>query len=394
MNHRITTATRRARLVARHRLGFAASDVLDAVRGVVAVHSSDPLTPHLALRARVQGFRTEDLDRELCEARSLWRLHAMRRTLFVVPADEAGIFQGAAAADVARRERRKLERWLAAELDPGEIEAWIERAERRVEAALADGAELRTSELTGAVPELSTEITVGSGKWTTRAPVSSRILFLMAMEGRIVRTRPAGSWRSSQYGWAAAAPWFGRASAALDPPVARAALARRYLTAFGPATRTDLRWWTGWTAKQTDAALAETGAAAVALEGGGAGYMLPDDLDPDPEAVGGKAPVVALLPGLDPTPMGWKERQWFLGEHAGPLFDRNGNAGPTVWIGGRVVGAWAQRPDGEVVWRLLEDVGREAAGRVEAEAAALTEWMAGTVATPRFRTPLERELAG
>ena len=39
------------------------------------------------------------------------------------------------------------------------------------------------------------------------------------------------------------------------------------------------------------------------------------------------------------TFMGWKERDWFLGEHAEPLFDRNGNAGPTVWRDGRVVGS-------------------------------------------------------
>jgi hypothetical protein len=63
---------------------------------------------------------------------------------------------------------------------------------------------------------------------------------------------------------------------------------------------------------------------------------------------------VALLPALDPTVMGWKERDWYLGGHAGDLFDRNGNAGPTVLHNGKVVGGWAQRPDGEVVYELQE----------------------------------------
>ncbi|MCA9556470.1 MAG: winged helix DNA-binding domain-containing protein, partial [Myxococcales bacterium] len=81
------------------------------------------------------------------------------------------------------------------------------------------------------------------------------------------------------------------------------------------------------------------------------------------------------------------------GEHGDPLFDRNGNVGPTIWVDGRVVGGWAQRSDGEVVVRLLEDVGRSAKRAVEARAAELGAWLDGVVTTPRFRTPLERELS-
>jgi hypothetical protein len=64
-----------------------------------------------------------------------------------------------------------------------------------------------------------------------------------------------------------------------------------------------------------------------------------------------------------------------------------------VWVDGRVVGAWAQRPSGEVVTSILEDVGAQAAELVAAEAAALTTWLNGATPTPRFRTPLERQLS-
>ena len=101
----------------------------------------------------------------------------------------------------------------------------------------------------------------------------------------------------------------------------------------------------------------------------------------------------ALLPALDPTVMGWKERAWYLGEHAPALFDRSGNAGPTVWWNGRIVGGWVQRKDGEVVFRLLEDVGAEATAAVAAEAERLAEWLGETRVLPRFRTPLERTLS-
>ena len=43
--------------------------------------------------------------------------------------------------------------------------------------------------------------------------------------------------------------------------------------------------------------------------------------------------------------------------------------------------------------RLLEDVGTEAESAVEAEAARLTDWLTPVRVTPRFRTPLERELS-
>ncbi|WP_449350734.1 DNA glycosylase AlkZ-like family protein, partial [Streptomyces shaanxiensis] len=75
--------------------------------------------------------------------------------------------------------------------------------------------------------------------------------------------------------------------------------------------------------------------------------------------------------------------------------DRSGNVGPTVWWNGRVVGGWGQRADGEIVWRLLdpEGVGPEAEAAIAVEAARLREWVRATRVRPRFRTPLEKELA-
>jgi hypothetical protein len=131
------------------------------------------------------------------------------------------------------------------------------------------------------------------------------------------------------------------------------------------------------------------GAVEVALDGD-TGYVLPDDVD----AVSEPGPWVALLPALDSTVMGWKERAWYLGEHGAALFDRNGNAGPTVWVDGRVVGGWAVDRAGNVAWKLLEDPGSEATARIEEEAGRVQAWLAGRIITPRFRSPLERELAG
>lgn len=384
-----TDQERRARLTARHHLGATATSVLDAVRGVAAFHSSDPTTPHLGLRARVPGYVAADLDTAVAETRVVCRMHAMRRTLFVIPTDDVPVFRAGAARAFAARERRRIEGWLAAELGDGYVRDRLPGIEQRVVDELAATGELSTRDLSARVEELATELTVGSGRWSARVPVSSRLLQLMAMDGRIVRAGAAGTWRSSQYRWAESDAWFGRRLAVVDEHEGRRELVRRYLAGHGPATVTDLRWWTGWTVGMTRAALASVGALEVDLGEGPVGYVLPGDVEPT-EPVSG---VVALLPSLDPTVMGWKDRAWYLGTHGGVLFDGNGNAGPTIWVDGRVVGGWTVHPGGAVVTRMLEDVGGDARGAVDEAAASLLEWLGADVVTPRFRTPLERELS-
>jgi hypothetical protein len=206
------------------------------------------------------------------------------------------------------------------------------------------------------------------------------------MEGRIMRARPRGTWISSQYRWTPTERWIPGGIPALPEGEARVELVRRWLAAFGPGTEDDVRWWTGWTLGETRKALAGAGAVEATLEDGSTGLVLPDDASALDDA---RAPWAALLPALDATVMGWKRRGFYLGEHAPRLFDRNGNAGPTVWWDGRVVGGWGQRPDATVVVELFEDVGREASVAVEAEADRVTRFVAGQRVTPRFRTPTE-----
>jgi hypothetical protein len=173
----------------------------------------------------------------------------------------------------------------------------------------------------------------------------------------------------------------------LREPAARTELVRRWLAVSGPVTIADLAWWTGLGVTKVRAAVSALDAVEVDLDGE-VGVLLPDDVDPEPPA----APWAAFLPSLDPTTMGWKRRGWYLGEHELALFDAAGNAGPTVWWDGRVVGGWTQRQGGEIVYRLLEDVGTDGTAAIENEAARLQSWLGGAVVTSRFPTPLDRKL--
>ncbi len=387
---RIGVEERRARVAVRHRLAPEArgESALDAAQAVVVLHSTDPVSVFLSTWARTDGFSTGDLEQALYEDRSVVRMLGMRRTLWVVPRDLVAVVDAACTRVIAARERKRLERSVEAagvEADPA---GWIAERLDVALTALESRGEAFTADLTRADPRLAEKVRLGSGRWQIEASAGSRLLPLLAAEGAVARGRPRGSWVNGQYRWVPIAAWLDGELERMEPATAQAELLRRWLGSFGPASETDIRWWTGWTAREARGALAAVPHVRVDL-GGATGYVLQDDLEPTPPP----APWAALLPTLDPTTMGWKQREWYLGPHGKTLFDSNGNAGPTVWWDGRVVGGWSQRLDGEIVWELLEDVGADARADVEAEAERLAAWLGDSRISPGFLPPFQRALA-
>jgi hypothetical protein len=386
---------RRRRLVRRHAISPAApaTDVVSAVETMVVQHATDPATVYLSILARCPGVKIDDVARELYERRSMVRNIAMRRTLWVMTLDTAPVVHHAASVAVAARLRRQLVKDLATgPTDPpltGDIAAWLADVEDRVAQALVDREVATANQLASDEPRLQTaQLPTTDKAYDIRRNITTRVLTLMATEGRIVRGRPRGGWTSRQHSWQTAADWWPTGVPELPESAARAILARRWLEVFGPATVADLQWWTGWSLGHTRTALAELDLAEVDLDGV-PGIVLAHDVEPEAAL----EPSAALLPALDPSPMGWQQRDWYLGPHKEVLFDRNGNVGPTVWWDGRIVGGWAVRTGGEIVWRLLEDIGADAGRAVETAAEALAPRLDGTVVVPSFRTPLERELS-
>ncbi len=385
-----STAERRARLAARHHLALSAraGTAAEVAASLIALHGTDPASVYLAIWARTGPVDAAAIDHALYEEQALIRMLGMRRTMFVVPAGLAPAIQASCTDQIAERLRRQLVQHLGQAGIGADAAGWLKEVGEATVRALtvrgtATGAELAQDE-----PRLRTQLVYAEGKsYGGPASITSRVLMLLSAEGRIVRGRPRGGWTSSLYLWSPASPGL---TGGTGPPLAtaRAELARRWLLAFGPAPVSDLQWWTGWTAGQVTAALAQLRTTEVDL-GGVPGIVLAGDEAAEPA----RQPGAALLPALDPTPMGWRERGWFLGEHGPPLFDRSGNIGPTVWWDGRIIGGWAQRKDGEIVFRLLEDAGADAVAAVAAEAERLQAWLGKVRITPRFRTPLERELS-
>ena len=386
---RVSAAERRARLVRRHHLGATGEDVATVSGDLVGLHSSDAASVYLAAHSRVRRFQARQLENALYEERSLARVLGMRRTMFVVPLRSVPIVHGACTRTLARLERKKTIRFIEEGGVAKDGARWLKKIEAATLELLEQRGTATAGELSREIPALRKKIPVGIGtKWEGTIGVSTRILFLLANDGVIVRTRPRGSWLSTQYEWSPLRSWLGIDVDGLEEEPARAELVRLWLASFGPGTTKDIKWWTGWTAAHTAKALRDVDAEEVDLDGT-VGYVLPHDRGP----VRATKPTAALLPSLDATTMGWFERDWYLGEHRPSLFDRNGNAGPTVWWQGKIVGGWAQRPDGEVTARLLEDVGADARKAIDRKLEALQEWLGEVRVIPRFRTPLERELS-
>ncbi|MEU6147983.1 winged helix DNA-binding domain-containing protein [Streptomyces sp. NPDC047081] len=381
---------RRGRLALRQRLapGARAESPEEVAASLVALHGTDPATVYLAVGARLTDAAgtVPETGRALYEDRSLVRMHGMRHTVFVFPTDLTAVVHASTGLTVAARERAKLLKDMATAGAPDA--AWLKEVEESALAALALRGQATAAELAEDEPRLREQFVYAAGKgYEGVHTVSTRLLKVLGVEGKVVRGRPLGSWTSSQFRWAVAPP-----HPELDVPEAQAALLGRWLTVCGPATEADLKWWTGWKVTDVRRALAAIKAQEVSLDKG-TGYVVHGDADPVAEPA---EPWAALLPALDPTAMGWQARDWYLAPDLRPqLFDGSGNVGPTVWWNGRVVGAWAQRPDGEIAWRLLDEegIGRVERATIEAEAQRLQGWVGTSRVTPRFRTPLEKELA-
>ncbi|MYR58095.1 winged helix DNA-binding domain-containing protein, partial [Streptomyces sp. SID625] len=220
-----------------------------------------------------------------------------------------------------------------------------------------------------ALPLIDVKVSAASG-----APwAASRVLTQLGATGDIVRGVNGAGWYTSRPRWTLMRHWLGDPPTALAPAAGYREIVRRWLYTFGPGTEDDLLWWLGATRTIVRAALADVGAVPVTLDAGTTGWLLPDDLD----EVTDPGPWAALLPVLDATVMGWRDRDFYLGPHRDQLFDRRGNAGTTAWANGRVVGCWVQDPAGLVSLRLLERVTPTEQRLLDQQAQRLTAWLDG-----------------
>jgi hypothetical protein len=386
MRH-VPDAERRCRLARRHAIApwSRVATPEDATRAMTVLHATEPATVYLSLAARVDGLTVADVDRALHVDRSLVKQLAMRRTLFLFPRDLLPAAWGSASARVAGQLASRLAKDVERAGIAADGSAWLDAAREAVLARLADGSELPAQALREQVPALSGRLDLAEGTtYAVNVPIAPRVLTQLGVEGLLTRGRNGGHWRTSRPQWTLMSTWLGEVPAPSSAGEGYAAIVRRWLRTFGPGTTADLQWWLGGTAASVRRALADVAAVPVALDGGDTGWLLGDDVEPEAE-VG--EPWAALLPVLDATVMGWKDRSFFLGPHGPAVFDRNGNAGTTAWWDGRVVGCWVQDADAVVRVHLLEDVPAEGRDALRVEVERLTAWLGGVRVSTVYPSP-------
>lgn len=387
----VSVQQRRSVIVRRHHLGGNAQSPEAATRAVLALHAKDPVSVYLSVLARSAGTTLADVAEAMYGRRSLVRWMAMRRTLFLFPREDVPVVQAAVSTPLAQTLRRqlvsRLERNGSEPPVRGDLRGWVHDLEGRVEEALAKRGAATGAELSSDVADLRTVISPKAPSDRPQA-VTSPLLTIMSADGRLVRGTPTGPWTSRHHRWEPIERWWSGDMAVPQADEARRVLARRYFARFGPATVDDFQWWTGWSKTTAQQALADLPVHEVDLQGQTGLVLDDDDLDDEPVA-----PVAALLPALDPTPMGWKRREWLLGVDRHQLFDRAGNIGATLWWDGEVVGSWAVTRTGDIRTAVVADRGTEVEQAIQDAAARLQERLEGAVVTPAARTPLERVLA-
>ncbi|TDV57574.1 winged helix DNA-binding protein [Actinophytocola oryzae] len=365
----MTDDERRARLAARHALAPASRVATpeDAVAAMTVLHATEAATVYLSCHARVADLEVGDLDRALYDDRTVVKQLAMRRTLFVFPRGLLPAVWPSASARVATQERARMSKEVVKAGVARDGEGWLDRACAEVLVVLADEPAGRTArDVRAAAPTVAA---VPSGMTFT----ASNVLVYLGLTGEIMRGANTARWYTSRPRWTLTRHWLTDVPEPWSAADGYRELVRRWLYTFGPGTEDDLVWWLGATKSVVRAALAALGAVQVSLDGGATGWLLPDDLVEVPEP----GTWAALLPVLDPTVMGWRGRDFYLGPHREPLFDLRGNAGTTAWADGRVVGCWVQDAAGVVEVRLLERVGARTRRALDDEAARLTKWLGG-----------------
>ncbi|MCW2784467.1 MAG: winged helix DNA-binding protein [Marmoricola sp.] len=382
----ITDAERRARLGIRHGLAAPLTDVATATAAMTCLHATEPASVHLAAWART-GATREQTDAALYQDRSVVKQLAMRRTVFAFPRALLPAVWGSAAARVAVQQQGQLARDVEKHAVATDGAAWVAEACAAVLSHLRQEGPTATMRLREALPVLDARMSISPGTtWGAEVSVAPRVLTTLAASGVIMRGANDGGWKTSRPLWTAVEDWLPDVPEALAEANGYAALVESWLTTFGPGTEADIVWWLGATKAAVRRALIDVGAVPVALEDGSTGYVLPEDLVPTSRP----DPWAALLPALDPTTMGWKERAFYLGPHAEALFDRNGNGGPSAWWDGRIVGGWYQSDDATVVVVPAEELPKAASAALAEKAAELTGWFDGEIVRSIYQSPLAR----
>jgi hypothetical protein len=322
-----------------------------AIERVGALQAQWPPSPYIGLWSRLEGFRREQLMRAV-ERRQVVRATAMRTTLHHVTARDYLEYAG----ELRVRRTASLEAQIAklpggADLDEVVHQIVVLASERP-----------RTR------PELLRLLGLPKLELDDRRPWL--VWHLVSARAGLVHAPASSVWRMNTSGvfFVPATAWLGADPGTGDDAVC--ALLRRYLAAFGPATRADAAQWTGLSVGALEPGFARLPLRRFRDEDGRVLYDLPRAPLPP---VSTRAPA-RFLPMWDSTLLAHDDRSRILPEaHRKVVIRKNGDVRRTFLVGGFVGGRWTI-DDGRVELEPFDPLPRAVRRELEVEAQALGEF--------------------
>lgn len=295
--------------------------------------------PYVGLWTRIAGFRREMLERALLRRQAV-RAVLMRGTIHLVSLDDYGRF-GAAVGTPP---------WLRPEA--------AELGDRLHDAIRTFGAAPRTRQ------EIFAYLASEHGIERERAETA---WYALRIRGRLTHAPEAGYWKTTgltryvtiAHEWA-------------QPEAARVELVRRYLGAFGPATRADVSEWSGLRVRDLEPALSALEPLARFLDERGRELV---DLPRAPRPSADTPAPVRLMPRFDNLILSHKDRNRVLADEHRRLVIDGGWVKSTFLVDGFVAGTW-EVEDGRIHLEPFSPLPRAAARELKAEVSSLEAWLA------------------
>jgi hypothetical protein len=339
--------------------------LIDVVDRVCGLHAQVMSSAELTAWARVDDLRPEAVDRALWSSRSLVKLWAMRGTLHLLPARDLGLWLGA----LGTYEHYLKPAWLRAfDITRDELGALIAAMERALDGNLLTREELGTEiERITRSPGVRHKVQGSWGVYLKPASFQGKLCFGPS-DGQLVRFTSPASWVKG-----------GLEVRPSEEAVAE--ITRRYLGAFGPATREDLARWWGVGAAQGGRMLAALGNEAVTVDvEGSPGWMVGRHAAEAARAE--PRDVARLLPGFDMWVIGAaRDAEALLdAAHRKRVYRDQGWISPVLLVNGRMEGVWKHERKGARLVVTLEPFGklpRWARNQLEAEAERLARFLGG-----------------
>jgi hypothetical protein len=308
-------------------------EALGVVREICGLHAQVMSSAELTLWARVEDLEPEALREALWEHRSLAKTWAMRGTLHLLPSDELPLWVAALGVLKPRYHAASWQRYYGLTREEAEAmlaaiaEALYDRELTREELAQEVGRLVGSEELGGKLRE-------SFGSLLKPSAFEGDLLFAPSV-GRNVRFARPDRWPP---GWQPA-----------ETEAAVREVVRRYLSAYGPATREEFARWFGTTSPAQAGRLIEglgEEVAPVEVEGVAA-WMLAEHVQEAEEAE--PAGVVRLLPAFDQYVVAApRDREAVLPEALkGRVYRQQGWLSPVLLVDGRMEGVWQHELKGD-----------------------------------------------